>query len=111
MAGKGGRLTEVVADSHDRRRGALASGGGVRLHRPGSQHRLAGRAVDVDQWGFLVTDVGFATSVPGVFAAGDARAGSTKQLGAAVGEGIAALIAIRGYLQAHSDLRRVDVNA
>jgi thioredoxin reductase (NADPH) len=46
-----------------------------------------------------------------VFAAGDARAGSTKQLGAAVGDGIAALIAIRSYLQAHSDLRRWEVNA
>jgi thioredoxin reductase (NADPH) len=67
--------------------------------------------VAVDRWGFLVTDVGFATSVPGIFAAGDARAGSTKQLGAAVGDGIAALIAIRGFLQAHSDLRRVDINA
>jgi thioredoxin reductase (NADPH) len=39
--------------------------------------------------------------MPGVFVAGDVRAGSTKQLGAAVGDGIAALISIRAYLQAH----------
>lgn len=31
-------------------------------------------------------------------AAGDARAGSTKQLASAVGEGAAAAIQIRGYL-------------
>jgi thioredoxin reductase (NADPH) len=53
----------------------------------------------------------FATSMPGVYAAGDVRAGSTKQLGSAVGDGIAALIAIRRNLQQHSDLRRIDINA
>ena len=67
--------------------------------------------VELDEWGFVRTDAAFATSVRGVFAAGDVRAGSTKQLGSAVGDGIAALIAIRSYLQEHSDLRRIDVNA
>jgi thioredoxin reductase (NADPH) len=66
--------------------------------------------VDLDEWGFVTTDRAFATSMPGVFAAGDVRAGSTKQLGSAVGDGIAALIAIRSYLQEHSDLRKVDIN-
>lgn len=35
----------------------------------------------------------------GVFAAGDMRAGSTKQLASAVGEGAAVLIQVRQYLQ------------
>ena len=39
------------------------------------------------------------TSVPGIFAAGDARAGSTKQVASAVGEGASAAIAIREYLK------------
>ena len=39
------------------------------------------------------------TSVPGVFAAGDVRQGSTKQLASAVGEGAAVAIQIRGYLE------------
>jgi thioredoxin reductase (NADPH) len=39
------------------------------------------------------------TSVPGVFAAGDVRAGSTKQVASAVGEGASAAIAIREYLK------------
>ncbi len=34
----------------------------------------------------------------GVFAAGDVRAGSTKQLASAVGEGAAAALMIRQYL-------------
>jgi len=57
------------------------------------------RGVQLDARGFVTTDVGFQTSVPGVFAAGDVRAGSTKQLGSAVGEGIAALLQIRAHLQ------------
>ncbi|MHB8717476.1 MAG: FAD-dependent oxidoreductase [Candidatus Dormibacteria bacterium] len=57
--------------------------------------------VRLDGYAFIETDATFATSMPGVFAAGDVRAGSTKQLGAAVGDGIAALIAIRAHLQTH----------
>jgi thioredoxin reductase (NADPH) len=60
--------------------------------------------VDLDERGFIRTDGRFRTSRDGVFAAGDARQGSTKQLGAAVGDGIAALIAIRSYLQEHHHL-------
>ncbi len=55
-------------------------------------------AVKLDEGGFAQTDVSFMTSMPGVFAAGDVRAGSTKQLASAVGEGATAAIQIRGYL-------------
>jgi thioredoxin reductase (NADPH) len=41
----------------------------------------------------------FETSLPGVFAAGDVRHGSVKQVASAVGEGAAAAIAIREYLR------------
>lgn len=57
--------------------------------------------VRLDGYSFIETDATFATSMPGVFAAGDVRAGSTKQLGAAVGDGIAALISVRAHLQEH----------
>jgi thioredoxin reductase (NADPH) len=63
-------------------------------------------SVDLDAWGFVDTKGGFTTSIPGVFAAGDVRRGSTKQLGSAVGDGIAALIAIREYLQEHHEVAR-----
>ena len=54
--------------------------------------------VDLDERGLIVTGPDFQTSMPGVFAAGDVRCGSTKQLASAVGEGAAAAICIRQYL-------------
>ncbi len=59
--------------------------------------------VDLDERGFIATDDTFMTSLPGVFAAGDVRAGSTKQLASAVGEGAAVAIQIRGYLDRRMD--------
>ncbi|MDA8397775.1 MAG: thioredoxin reductase, partial [Actinomycetota bacterium] len=38
------------------------------------------------------------TSLPGVFAAGDVREGSTKQIASAVGEGAAVALMVRAYL-------------
>ena len=55
--------------------------------------------VDVDAQGFVKTDLTLQTSVPGLFAAGDVRAGSTKQAASAAGEGAAAALAIRAYLE------------
>ncbi len=58
-------------------------------------------SVQRDAGGFLVTSPTMETSMEGVFAAGDVRSGSTKQLGSAVGDGIAALLMTRRYLEAH----------
>ena len=52
-----------------------------------------------DRWGFISTDRALMTSVPGVFAAGDVRDGSTKQVASAAGEGTTAALMIRQYLQ------------
>jgi thioredoxin reductase (NADPH) len=54
---------------------------------------------EMDQWGFLLTDAALQTSVPGIFAAGDCRGGSTKQAASAAGEGAAAALGIRRFLQ------------
>jgi len=66
-------------------------------------------AVETDAMGFLVTADNFETSMPGVFAAGDVRSTSTKQLGAATGEGITALIHIRQYLERLGDVAAHEV--
>ncbi len=55
--------------------------------------------VELDPAGFVVTDATLQTSVPGIFAAGDCRGGSTKQAASAAGEGAAVALAIRRYLQ------------
>jgi thioredoxin reductase (NADPH) len=54
--------------------------------------------VALDEAGFIVTDRMMGTSQRGVFAAGDVRAGSTKQLASAVGEGAAVALQIRYHL-------------
>ncbi len=55
--------------------------------------------VGVDRGGFVETDRTLMTSIPGLFAAGDVRAGSTKQAASAAGEGATAALMIRTYLQ------------
>ena len=61
----------------------------------------------VDERGFVTTDALFQTSLKGVFAAGDVRSGSTKQIASAVGEGAAAAIQIRYFLEAFEEERSV----
>ena len=55
--------------------------------------------VDLDQWGAIKTSATLETNLEGVFAAGDVRAGSTKQVASAVGEGATAALMIRQYLE------------
>ncbi len=52
-----------------------------------------------DKYGFITTNSMLETSLPGVFAAGDVRQGSTKQAASAAGEGATASLMIREYLK------------
>ncbi|WCT72534.1 FAD-dependent oxidoreductase [Sphingomonas naphthae] len=59
--------------------------------------------VETDAKGFVVTgrrDLPLETDQPGVFAIGDVRAGSTKRVAAAVGEGAAVVAQIHAFLAA-----------
>jgi thioredoxin reductase (NADPH) len=78
---------------------------------------LSGSGVLLDQWGFIQTGHDLVhsgkrtpgyenrdphlleTSVPGIFAAGDVRDKSTKQVASAAGEGASAALMIREYLK------------
>jgi thioredoxin reductase (NADPH) len=55
--------------------------------------------VGTDRYGFVVTDKTLMTDLPGLFAAGDVRLGSTKQAASAAGEGATAALMIREYLK------------
>lgn len=55
--------------------------------------------LDLDKYGFVLTGKTLETSIPGVFAAGDVRADSTKQVAGAAGEGATAALMVRAYLQ------------
>jgi thioredoxin reductase (NADPH) len=52
-----------------------------------------------DDYGFVCTKQNLETTVPGVFAAGDVRKGSTKQAASAAGEGATAALMIREFLR------------
>jgi thioredoxin reductase (NADPH) len=54
-----------------------------------------------DAYGFIGTGPQLETSLPGVFAAGDCRQGSTKQAASAAGEGATAALMVRDYLRHH----------
>jgi thioredoxin reductase (NADPH) len=60
--------------------------------------------IDLNENGFITTTMAMETNIEGVFAAGDARAGSTKQLVSAAGEGATAALMIRQYLRARGDV-------
>jgi thioredoxin reductase (NADPH) len=70
---------------------------------------LDGCGVTLDRGGFVVTGAqseqnrgravsALETSVPGVFAVGDVRAGSVKRVGGAIGEGAQVVAALHGFL-------------
>ncbi len=56
-------------------------------------------SVDLDQWGSITTGLTLETSLEGVYAAGDVRSGSTKQVASAVGEGATVALMIRQFLE------------
>ena len=55
--------------------------------------------VKLDEAGFINTDEHMATSLPGIFAAGDVRSNNLAQCAVAVGDGAKAARGIREYLQ------------
>jgi thioredoxin reductase (NADPH) len=75
-----------------------------------------GDVVARDEKGFILTgadadaDNLLETSVPGVFAAGDVRAGSTKRCATAVGEGAMAVQFVHGRLAESSRARRAGIS-
>jgi thioredoxin reductase (NADPH) len=55
--------------------------------------------VDLDDAGYIITDETMATSTPGIFAAGNIRRNSPRQIGAAVGDGVTAAMSAFKYVQ------------
>ena len=59
---------------------------------------LAGSGVELDEVGLVKTDFKLQTTLEGVYASGDVRSGATMQIASAVGEGAAAALSLREYL-------------
>jgi len=62
-------------------------------------NQLAKDLLELDKWGFVKTNNDMETSISGVFAAGDIRSKSLRQVSTAVGEGAAALVAAQRYIE------------
>ncbi len=56
--------------------------------------------LDLDEGGYIVTDIAMRASIPGVFAAGDVRSHSARQVASSVGDGVTALREAECYLAA-----------
>jgi thioredoxin reductase (NADPH) len=120
--GRGGKLTSVTVK--DNQTGAKEdinpAGVFVFIGQYPNTGFFSDTDVRLDRWGYVITGhalvhlvhqgdrpPGYAlrdpafleTSVPGIFAAGDVRAGSTKQVASASGEGASAALLIREYLK------------
>jgi thioredoxin reductase (NADPH) len=55
--------------------------------------------VELDDKGYIITNHDCATSVPGIFAAGDVRQKGLRQISTAVGDGALAVTAVEKYLE------------
>jgi thioredoxin reductase (NADPH) len=55
--------------------------------------------IDLDKDGYIITDENTRTKIPGVFAAGDVRQKSLRQIATAVGDGAIAAVMARKYLE------------
>jgi thioredoxin reductase (NADPH) len=116
--GKGGKLGSVtVRDSQSGETEEIQPAGVFVFIGQDPNTGFLDSRVRLNPWGYIVTGhalvhdgerpAGYEdrepafleTSVPGVFAAGDVRAGSTKQVASAAGEGASAALLIREYLK------------
>ena len=92
-------ITAAFVKIEPRRR---QTGGGLRLvGERNAAHKgfvLTGRDVPKEAWGNGVPPANLATSVPGVFAVGDVRAGSMKRVAAASGEGASVVPLVHAFL-------------
>ena len=59
---------------------------------------LEGSGIELDETGFIKTDLNLQTNLAGIFASGDVRMGATMQIASAVGEGATVAHSIREYL-------------
>jgi thioredoxin reductase (NADPH) len=102
------RLTAVTWRDEHRQRDVRQEAGGLfvmigAVPRTGWLHDVG---VELDSRGFATTRGTFATSIDGLFAVGDVRAGSVKRVASAVGEGSVVVSAVHAHLRALADRAR-----
>ncbi len=109
FVGQGGKLTGVVVEAADGTRTTIDAPAAFVFIGLTPNSTLVSDLVDTDDQQFVTADAGMQTTAVGIFVAGDVRSGSTKQAAAAAGEGAAAAIAIRRYLEPFGTAMRPNV--
>lgn len=100
IAGHDGQVTKVVGQNSAGEEVEFPTDGAfVFVGLKPNTGFLKDSPIELDERGFIKTDVNLMTSMPGVFASGDVRSGATMQIASAVGEGATAALKIREYLE------------
>ena len=55
--------------------------------------------IELDQRGYIISDSGLRTNIPGVFVIGDVRQKAIRQVATAVGDGAQVVVALSEYLE------------
>lgn len=94
-----GKVTSVRLDENGEEKSVDVDGVFVFVGLNPNTGFLKGTDIELDEQGLIKTNHKLETSMPGVFASGDVRSGATMQIASAVGEGAAAALSIREYLE------------
>lgn len=103
IVGKDGKVVKVVGAKDGKKVEFPADGVFVFVGLEPNTKFLSKTKVELDERGFVKTDLNLRTNVKGIFAAGDVRSGATLQIASATGEGATAALKIREYLEGHAE--------
>lgn len=105
IVGEAGKVTKVLGTDKTTGKKVEFPTDGVFVFvglKPNTEFLQNVKGIQLDEIGFLKTNDDLEVGIPGVFAAGDVRSGSTMQIATAVGEGATAALKIREYLSGHA---------
>jgi len=100
--GEGGKVIKVIGTDVDGKKIEFPTDGVFVFVGLSPNTTFLKGIVDLDEIGFIKTNVHLETNIAGVFAAGDVRSGATMQIASASGEGATAALMIRQYLEGHA---------
>jgi len=99
IVGENNQVTKVVGTKDGKKVEFPTDGVFVFVGLKPNTQFLEASGIELDEIGFVKTNMHLETSMKGVFAAGDVRSGATMQIASAAGEGATAALIIREFLE------------
>ncbi len=96
------RVKKVIGTKDGKKTEFITDGVFVFIGLKPVTHFLEDSGVNLDDFGFVITDDKLMTNIEGMFCAGDVRSGATMQIASAVGEGASAALSIREFLKSYN---------